>query len=76
MLPCTVAASLAFMLPVATPPNAIAFSFGNLRVMDMVKAGLMLNVIGILSINLGINTWGRVMFDMDTFPTWANVSRA
>ncbi|XP_032433057.1 solute carrier family 13 member 2-like [Xiphophorus hellerii] len=72
MLPCTIAASLAFMLPVATPPNAIAFSFGNLRIFDMVKAGFILNIIGILCINLGINTWGYVMFDMDTFPQWAN----
>lgn len=75
MLPCTIAASLAFMLPVATPPNAIAFSFGNLRVLDMVKAGFMLNIIGILTINLGINTWGFVMFDMGTFPEWANVTQ-
>ncbi|XP_054907370.1 solute carrier family 13 member 2 [Poeciliopsis prolifica] len=72
MLPCTIAASLAFMLPVATPPNAIAFSFGNLKVIDMVKAGFMLNIIGILCINLGINTWGYIMFDMGTFPQWAN----
>ncbi|TMS14115.1 Solute carrier family 13 member 2 [Larimichthys crocea] len=74
MLPCTVAASLAFMLPVATPPNAIAFSFGKLRVIDMVKAGFMLNIIGILSINLAINTWGYAMFDMGTFPAWANIT--
>ncbi|XP_061902680.1 solute carrier family 13 member 2-like [Entelurus aequoreus] len=74
MLPCTIAASLAFMLPVATPPNAIAFSFGNLKVMDMVKAGLMLNIIGILTINVGINTWAYAMFDMGTFPSWANVT--
>eukprot|EP00064_Thunnus_orientalis_P006162 superscaffoldBa00000629_g6178 len=39
MFPCTISASLAFMLPVATPPNAIAFSYGNLKVMDMIKDG-------------------------------------
>ncbi|XP_076024993.1 solute carrier family 13 member 2-like [Genypterus blacodes] len=74
MLPCTVAASLAFMLPVATPPNAIAFSFGNLKVMDMVKSGFMLNLIGILTVNLATNTWGYALFDMHTFPAWANVT--
>uniref|UniRef100_A0A3Q0SDN5 Solute carrier family 13 member 2 n=1 Tax=Amphilophus citrinellus TaxID=61819 RepID=A0A3Q0SDN5_AMPCI len=74
MLPCTIASSLAFMLPVATPPNAIAFSYGNLKVIDMVKAGFMLNIIGILCINLGINTWGKAMFDLGTFPDWANTT--
>ncbi|XP_034034034.1 solute carrier family 13 member 2 [Thalassophryne amazonica] len=72
MLPCTIAASLAFMLPVATPPNAIAFSFGHLRVFDMVKAGFVLNIVGILCVNLAVNTWGYVMFDMKNFPLWAN----
>ncbi|XP_016374149.1 solute carrier family 13 member 2-like isoform X2 [Sinocyclocheilus rhinocerous] len=72
MLPCTISASLAFMLPVATPPNAIAFSYGNLKVVDMAKAGFILNIIGILSINLGINTWGTAMFNLGTFPSWAN----
>ena len=36
LLPAGMAASYAFMLPVATPPNAIAFSYGRLRVVDMV----------------------------------------
>ncbi|XP_029303861.1 solute carrier family 13 member 2 [Cottoperca gobio] len=72
MLPCTIAASLAFMLPVATPPNAIAFAFGKLKVIDMVKAGFMLNIIGILTVNLGINTWGYAMFDMGNLPHWIN----
>ncbi|XP_052443630.1 solute carrier family 13 member 2-like [Carassius gibelio] len=76
MLPCTISASLAFMLPVATPPNAIAFSYGNLKVLDMAKAGFILNIIGILSINLGINTWGMAMFNLATFPSWANVTNA
>lgn len=39
-----------------------------------VKTGFMLNIIGILCINLGINTWGYVMFDMGTFPEWANTT--
>ena len=37
MIPATVSASYAFMIPVATPPNAIAFSYGYLKVYDMVR---------------------------------------
>nr|XP_034995836.1 solute carrier family 13 member 2 [Zootoca vivipara] len=72
MLPCTLSASLAFMLPVATPPNAIVFSYGQLRVIDMVKAGCMLNLLGVLTITLAINTWGFPLFDLHNFPNWAN----
>ena len=50
MLPATLSASCAFMLPVATPPNAIIFGSGRVHVVDMVKAGLVLNLIGILVI--------------------------
>ncbi|XP_029468956.1 solute carrier family 13 member 2 isoform X2 [Rhinatrema bivittatum] len=72
MLPCTLSASLAFMLPVATPPNAIAFSYGHLKVIDMAKAGFLLNILGVLTITLAINTWAFAMFDLGTFPSWAN----
>ncbi|XP_077336561.1 solute carrier family 13 member 2 [Lithobates pipiens] len=72
MLPCTLSASLAFMLPVATPPNAIAFAYGQLKVVDMAKAGFLLNIIGVLVITLSINTWGYYMFNLHTFPSWAN----
>ncbi|NXW74195.1 S13A2 protein, partial [Hirundo rustica] len=72
MLPCTLSASLAFMLPVATPPNAIVFSYGQLRVIDMAKAGFVLNILGVLSITLAINTWGSSLFQLQTFPSWAN----
>ncbi|XP_062328577.1 solute carrier family 13 member 2-like isoform X1 [Osmerus eperlanus] len=74
MLPCTICASLAFMLPVATPPNAIAFSYGNLKVIDMAKAGFILNIFGVLTINIALHTWGMAMFDLHTFPDWANVT--
>ncbi|NWQ82000.1 S13A2 protein, partial [Columbina picui] len=72
MLPCTLSASLAFMLPVATPPNAIVFSYGQLRVIDMAKAGFILNMLGVLTITLSINTWASSLFQLQTFPSWAN----
>ncbi|NXS18030.1 S13A2 protein, partial [Mystacornis crossleyi] len=72
MLPCTLSASLAFMLPVATPPNAIVFSYGQLRVIDMAKAGVVLNILGVLTITLAINTWASSLFQLQTFPSWAN----
>ncbi|XP_044210027.1 solute carrier family 13 member 2-like [Thunnus albacares] len=75
MFPCTISASLAFMLPVATPPNAIAFSYGNLKVMDMAKTGFILNFVGVITINIAINTWGVAMFQLNTFPSWANVTK-
>jgi len=48
----TVAASCAFMLPVATPPNAIVFGSGYLRIPDMVKKGVWMNIISILILTL------------------------
>ncbi|XP_060929677.1 Na(+)/citrate cotransporter [Limanda limanda] len=74
MVPCTLSASFAFMLPVATPPNAIVFSYGYLKVADMARTGIVMNIIGILCITLAINTWGKAMFDLETYPAWANVT--
>jgi sodium-dependent dicarboxylate transporter 2/3/5 len=50
VFPAAIAASCAFMLPVATPPNAIVFGSGYLTIPQMCKAGLWLNLIGILLI--------------------------
>lgn len=51
-MPVTIGASMAFMFPVATPPNAIVFSSGYLQVKDMMKAGIWLNIVSILLIYL------------------------
>ena len=42
------AASCAFMLPVATPPNAVVFGSGHLRIIDMIKSGFWMNIISII----------------------------
>jgi len=52
MLPATISASLAFMLPVATAPNAIIFGTKRLRIIDMSKTGLFLNFIGIVIVTV------------------------
>ncbi|MFT5501915.1 MAG: sodium-dependent dicarboxylate transporter 2/3/5 [Woeseiaceae bacterium] len=51
-VPITIAASCAFMLPVATPPNAIVFATGMITIPQMVRAGIMLNIIGIIVVTL------------------------
>jgi len=71
MVPATVCASFAFMLPVATPPNAIVFATGRLSIPDMVKAGFGMNIIGILVVTISINTFGMGYFGLTEFPAWA-----
>jgi len=48
----TLAASCASMLPMGTPPNAIAFSSGYIRLRDMTRVGIVMNIIAILLITL------------------------
>ncbi|EPL62483.1 di- and tricarboxylate transporter [Stutzerimonas stutzeri B1SMN1] len=51
-IPAAVAASCAFMMPVATPPNAIVFGTGQLPIQAMIKAGFVLNLFGVLLVSL------------------------
>lgn len=73
MIPATLAASLAFMLPVATPPNAIIFGTNRIRVKDMLRTGFLLNLAGIVIATLIMYFWGTVVFEIDVsvFPDWA-----
>ena len=65
MTAAAVAASCAFMLPAATPPNAIVFGSGYLRIPDMVKKGFLLNIISILIIVLMVYYLLPVVWDID-----------
>ncbi|KAM7443605.1 Solute carrier 13 [Porites harrisoni] len=55
----------------ATPPNAIIFAYGHLKVKDMAKAGIVMNVLAVTVLIICVNTYGVPMFDLKTFPDWA-----
>uniref|UniRef100_A0A8C5LI49 Solute carrier family 13 (sodium-dependent dicarboxylate transporter), member 3 n=1 Tax=Jaculus jaculus TaxID=51337 RepID=A0A8C5LI49_JACJA len=76
MIPATVGCSYAFMLPVSTPPNSIAFASGHLLVKDMVRTGLLMNLMGVLLLSLAMNTWAQAIFQLGTFPDWADIHPA
>jgi sodium-dependent dicarboxylate transporter 2/3/5 len=71
MIPATLAASMAFMLPVGTPPNTIVFSSSKLRIIDMVKTGFFLNLISTIVISLIVYFLGNIIFNLSVFPDWA-----
>jgi len=65
MIAVTIAASFAFMLPVATPPNAIVFSSRQVTIPQMARAGIWLNIIGSLLIIAVILLWLPVIWGVD-----------
>jgi sodium-dependent dicarboxylate transporter 2/3/5 len=57
MLPAALSASCAFMLPVATAPNAIVYGTGKIRVQQMARIGFVLNLLGAAVISLIVFLW-------------------
>ncbi|MEQ5791594.1 DASS family sodium-coupled anion symporter [Muricauda sp. NFXS6] len=63
MVACTSAASCAFMLPVATPPNAVVFGSGYLRIPDMVRTGFLMNMLSIIIMALAVYFFLPIIMD-------------
>jgi sodium-dependent dicarboxylate transporter 2/3/5 len=64
LVPIALAASCAFMLPVATPPNAIIFASGHITIPQMMKAGVALNVVGMLLVTTVGYYWVPLMLNL------------
>lgn len=72
MIPATINASFAFMLPVGTAPNAIVFSSGWITIRQMARAGFILNLCGIVVVVSLMYLLGMLVFDIDLhqLPSW------
>lgn len=73
MIPATLSASCAFMLPVATPPNAIIFGSGAVKMSDMMRSGILMNLIGVVLVTAFMYAIGLAIFGIapSQVPSWA-----
>ena len=76
MIPATLSCSCAFMLPVATPPNAIVFGTDRVSMRDMARVGVVLNLVGVVLIAVAIAVVGRVVLgiELGVMPDWARLN--
>ncbi|XP_077984615.1 Na(+)/dicarboxylate cotransporter 3-like [Glandiceps talaboti] len=74
VIPLTLACNMALMLPIATAPNLVFYSYKEVTTGDMIKCGWMVNVLSLILLNLLINTYGYVIFDYSNNPTWASTT--
>jgi len=72
LIPTTLAASCAFMLPVSTPPNAIVYGSGRIPIMKMVIAGVWLDILSVFLLTIFVYTLGDLTFGvLGGLPDWA-----
>jgi sodium-dependent dicarboxylate transporter 2/3/5 len=65
MVTATIASSFSFMLPIATPPNAVAYTAGKLKMTDLAVPGFLLKCTGIFLLSVLMPTLGTVVFNLD-----------
>ena len=72
MFPATISASCAFMLPIATPPNAIVFGSGRIRMGQMMRYGILLNILGVILMTLAtyLLLVPQLGISLDGVPEW------
>lgn len=75
MFPTSLASSLAFVLPIASTSNAVAFASGHVTTAEMAKAGLVVNLIGILVLLASVTTYGSA-FILDPELSWGRRNKS
>jgi sodium-dependent dicarboxylate transporter 2/3/5 len=77
-IPATISASMAFMMPVATPPNAVVFGSQRLRIIEMARSGLILNLLAVLLTLLAVYVFFPLVTgsSFEVFPDWATNTAA
>jgi len=70
-LPVTIGCSMAWMTPIATPPNMVIFVTGKITFREMMKTGVWLNIASMVLIPIAIFSTGHIFGDISKFPDWA-----
>jgi di/tricarboxylate transporter len=75
MVPATISASFPFMMPVGTQPNDVVYASGRLRIGEMIRAGIFLNIINVIFTTITIYFLGSALFHIDpaVFPEWGKI---
>lgn len=77
MIPATLSASCAFMMPIASPTQAIVFASGYVPIKQMMRMGIWFNILGIILVTLAFILVGQFVLGIDIqhFPEWANLPK-
>lgn len=71
LVPITLSCSYAFILPVGTPANSLVFDHAKLETKEMISPGLVTQFIALFIMFINLFTMGRLIFDIQDFPSWA-----